>query len=412
VHLVVICLPLTHSETFNAYINEEMFARQPANKFTSRVPKKLLEKNQELFLEYRTKALYGAPDILPSIVRRAADFFMRIEGTSGDGARSAQIRNISATIISESRESVSLLVAPTPTMYKGFALNTDLQNALAIGTAQNNAQVVSASLRYGASPWDMVHLMGKRPLIMAVKSQHDGIIIMVLAEMSKDDRGHAQKLRSIWVIHAITVALRLDDQLLPGRLLQWHTKHINKPTIPYLNDLFGSAVASGSLLLLGDILDLGFAGTLQDRYVGHVLRGFKSNKKAPEILRLCTEKELITGVTRYRQHQDDKVRSILQWAVEAESAILVKIVLAMDDFMFSYFRSGSILRKAIKSNNAGIVRHLLKHGFDPEGGRDRKARSTMDIARKDSAVFEMLQKAITKKIKQAGSVYRAPERLV
>jgi hypothetical protein len=117
-------------------------------------------------------------------------------------------------------------------------------------------------------------------------------------------------------------------------------------------------------------------------------------------------------VTRYRQHQDDKVRSILQWAVEAESAIRVKIVLAMDDFMFSYFRSGSILRKAIKSNNAGIVRHLLKHGFDPEGGRDRKARSTMDIARKDSAVFEMLQKAITKKIKQAGSVYRAPERLV
>jgi hypothetical protein len=227
VYRAVICPPLTHSETFNAYVNEEMFARQPANKFTSRVPKRLLEKNQELFLEYRTKALYSAPDILPCIVRRAADFFMRIEGTSGDGGRSVQIRSISATVISMCRESVSLLVAPTPTMCKDFALNTDLQNALAIGIAQGNTQVVSASLQQGASPWNEIQFTG-RPLIMAIKYQQNDIITMVLAEMSKDDGGHAQKLRSGFLTKAIEMTLRFPDPLLPGRLLQWHTKHIQQ----------------------------------------------------------------------------------------------------------------------------------------------------------------------------------------
>jgi hypothetical protein len=180
----------------------------------------------------------------------------------------------------------------------------------------------------------------------------------------------------------------------------------------YLEGLFGSAVRLGSLSLLGSALDLGFAGALEDRYVGHVLRGFKSNKKAPEVLRLCTEKQLITGATRYRWRQDDEAQSALEWAVEAESAILVGITLSLDEFAYGNDGSCSILRKAIQDNNPAIVRYLLKHGFDPEGGRDPKAGSTMDIARKDSAVSDMLRKAITKKIKRLGSGYRAPERLV
>lgn len=43
---------LISAETFEAFLNEEMFARQPVSKFTPRVPKRLLKQNLSLFLEY------------------------------------------------------------------------------------------------------------------------------------------------------------------------------------------------------------------------------------------------------------------------------------------------------------------------------------------------------------------------
>jgi len=402
---------LTSPATFNAYINDEMFARQPVNKFNARVPRKLLAKNQVLFLESRSKALYDAPDVLPAIVRKIAKVFMNLSGEISDSARMMHIRSISSTIVAECSETVSLLIAPTARMRKDFAQDSDIQNALAISIMQRKTGLVSALLQKGASPWGKISLMG-RPLQLAVKSQKFEIMAKVLSEMEKHDGGYTKKIRSSVIVEAIDEALQLEDSLTPGHLLQWHVKHLKKPSVLQCGQLFSNAVSKGALSFLGNMLDLGFAGALRNTYVGNVVNAFGHNKKAAEILSLAIDKKLVTDMTRHRNRADDEARGLLDWAIEANNVNLVKIVLRINVWAHYEMGSSATLRKAIENNNPSILRILLKRHFDPEGGTNPKDKSTMDLARKDSAVYHMLREAIVKTINKAGGSYKAPKRYV
>lgn len=120
-------------------------------KFAPRMRKKLFANNQVLFLEYRCKALHGAPDILPTVVRKTAQVFMGMNRTTSDSARSNLIHDISATVIGKCPTSATLLVAPFPSMRRKFAVDNDIQHAFLIAIAQQNAKAISELLEQGAT---------------------------------------------------------------------------------------------------------------------------------------------------------------------------------------------------------------------------------------------------------------------
>ena len=70
-----------------------------------------------------------------------------------------------------------------------------------------------------------------------------------------------------------------------------------------------------------------------------------------------------------------------------------------------------VLRQAIADNNTALVRLLLASGFDCESGRDSREKSTMNVARKKSAIQYLLEGAIIKRIKESHR-YMAPRRLI
>ena len=77
------------SETFAAFISEECFGRQPMTKYASPTAKKLFLQHLRLFLEYRGENSYGAPTLLPNLVRNVIDDFMTATKETSVSARSA-----------------------------------------------------------------------------------------------------------------------------------------------------------------------------------------------------------------------------------------------------------------------------------------------------------------------------------
>jgi hypothetical protein len=63
-------------ETFAAFISEECFGRQPMTKYAHPAANDLFLQHLSLFLEYRCKNLYGAPALLPNLVRNVVEDFM------------------------------------------------------------------------------------------------------------------------------------------------------------------------------------------------------------------------------------------------------------------------------------------------------------------------------------------------
>jgi len=395
-------------ETLEAYINEEIFARQPPDKFTARVPRKLLTKHQALFLEYRSKALYGAPNVLPCIVRKTADFFMDIGCDTSDSARIEHIKKISSTMTSGSLDIVTLLIAPTPRMLKDYAQSTHLGFALQIAILQQRADCVTALLAKGASPWKEDGHLG-RSLGLAVRGEDVQILDRILSKATKDDGGRSLRVRSDIVNATISLSLRLQKSTPAIRLLHWRINNLDIPSASQRDYMFYTAVKANAVPFLEKLINLGLTPSLKEKYVKSLIGGFKTSKQANDILRLCYAKKVVDEWTRYREYPWTEAYTLLEWAIEADSIDLVKTVISHQPYASP---KSSDLRKAIKRNKFSIVKFLLKRGYDPEGGDGPMDGSTMDLARKNSAVYHRLEKAILQKIAREKDEYKAPQRLV
>jgi hypothetical protein len=390
-----------------------MFARQPISRFAARVPKRLFTQNISLFLEYRTKALYGAPDVLPSIVRNSAELFMKIYGERSEAARSEHIRTISLVIVKHCQKSASLLISPSTTKFNFPTQNNHVDTALLVGIMLDKATLVSGLLSGGANPWDGASLLGK-PLVLAATKNNAYLLTIILLTAEHQDGSCSQKARSSILVEAICKALRINTSLIPNMLLHWHLRHVGDLTVAQRNRLFEIATESGSTPFLRQLLNQGFTGAFKQNCIKSLVDSFRFNQHAAAILALCFDKKLVSSYTRYRRLPHEEALTLLDWAIEAGRASLVRIVLSGDRSIgYSGSDSATSFRKAIKNNDPAIVKLLLQHGFDPEGDyRVPEHGSTMDISRKDSAVYHILHKAILNKIKRQGDDYDKPNHWV
>lgn len=338
---------------------------------------------------------------------------MKIYGETSEDTRSKHIRTISSIIVKHCRNSTSLLISSTTTKSKGPAQNHHVNTALLVGIMLRRADLVSALISEGANPWNGSSLLGK-PLVLAATKNNAEILGILLRKAEHEDGSPPKKARSNILVEAMCKALQINNSLIPKMLLRWHLMHVGPLTVAQRNQLFEIATEGGKTSFLGDLLKQGIVDSFRQNCIRTIVNSFRLNKHAAAILALCFNTKLVSSYTRYRRQLHEEALTLLDWAIEAGRASLVRVVLCGNrSIRYSGSDGAASFCKAIKKNDPGIVKLLLEHGFDPEGDYGMpKHGSTIDIARKDSAVYNILQQAILNKIKQKGNGYVMPKHWV
>jgi len=344
-------------ETFSAYINEEVFARQLVERFSARVPKGLPKKNLATFLEYRTKSRYGAPAMLPLIVENTAVIFMKFYSKPSNEIRLRWIQKISALVVTHCPDPAKQLIAAVPSKAYECAQNSNLDTAPQIAILSGSKDIAVALLDRGASPWNKTFVFSP-PMELAL----GGVDLDIPRHITKcagiTDEYLSKKNRSRIVNQVIVTALTLNTALGTAaaiHLLEWHVNHLYRPFAVQCGDMFTRAVAEGVLPFIGSLLDLGWAKALMERYLQIVIGSLKVNDKASSILRVCFEKKFVSSSTKFRQRPDDASHCLLYCAIYADSPRLVKTVLAHDVSRASSQGAATLIRTAIEKNNLSDI---------------------------------------------------------
>ncbi|KAF2125629.1 hypothetical protein P153DRAFT_359978 [Dothidotthia symphoricarpi CBS 119687] len=401
------------SKTFLCYINEEMFARQPTNKFTTRVPKKLLTKNMALFLEYRSQALYGAPDILPSMIQKTTMKFMEITGETSSDVGSKWIKRVTKQVVQHCGVVMYLAITPTAKRRKDFfnnsCKNSEDCDALMLAISLDDLNLVSAMLRRGINLWMKSPTLGY-PLHLAARIGNLDVLSALLSSGVTDKSELSSLHCSNRIGEAIFAAKHDTESRIAIALLNFYTLHVGRPSLSWCSRMIYHAVSGNEPKFLDVILSLEVPRSWKEKYRENVMFGFRRCKSPEPILHVCIDRDLISLYGEYRCYESDARQTLAELAVKYHNTEMVNVLLKFNKS--SYFWDAP-LRLAVERNCADIVQILLHHGIDPEGpGWKLHRQSLCEVAKSRSEVYFMVKKALEKKIRRLGEDYEAPLYLI
>ncbi|KZM25669.1 uncharacterized protein EKO05_0003274 [Ascochyta rabiei] len=402
------------SKTFRDYINEEMFARQHASAFVSKVPRKLLQKNVALFLEYRSMSLYGAPDLLPSLIHRAVDHMVEVTNKTTDKERAALTQG-AITVVSTHCDGVHhLAVAPTQLKTRNYLHDAVDVTSLSIAIYLGKKGFVSQLLDRKINHWGRTHLFGSL-LCVAAKQNDIWSLRRLLSTMTEDSGGLLVKSRSNIIIEALDTAAHRKHWSVAVVLFKWHIAHISVRISKHYGSLLKLAAASDGLSLLREIPCHNHVITQRA-----LLIGLLKNPAPKDVLHHCVGEKGMRDWLEVRCDEMNEARSLLDLAVREDNLALVEAtvyVQAQVDGARLYATLSTAFREAILRNNDAMVRFFLKNGVDPEAPIHprlalksiRPPTSTCDLARPGSKVYSIVREAIVRKMEKLQSKYQSPE---
>ncbi|KAJ4310344.1 hypothetical protein N0V94_008495 [Neodidymelliopsis sp. IMI 364377] len=405
------------SRTFRDYINDEMFARQPVSAFVRKVPKKLLKKNMALFLTHRVSALHGAPDFLPSVIRKLVSHIMDVIGNSTDKARKSWVQKVITAIALNCDDVVNLAISPTALKCERHSMNAIDINALSVAIYSKDKNLTSKLLEREPDPSCQTRLFGYVPCVAAVMND-----IRTAQRLLPSGGGPGQRFRrhllADVVLNALFIAVRKNHWPLAVIFYHWYETNVERTPDWCRKELIRSAAAEDGLSLLEVVLP--FA---QAQYQDDLLSGLLASKKPQPVLLHCVQEKRILNWMQVRRSSSEKTRTLLELAVRKRNLPMVKATIAVQTQHSNsslYVVTTHALRDAIVQNSEDIVRFLLDHGADPEAqipfhiaqAKKRPVTSTCELARPGSKVYYMVKKAINRKIAKLGEDYQPPKYFV
>lgn len=379
----------------------------------SRVPKKLLKKNLALFLEYRAKSLYGVPNLLPALVRRAVDHVMTAINKSSSGARLWWFREIITVVATHCEDAHCLAIAPTDLKTQTHLADADAVDVtvLAIAIYLRKKVLVTQLLNNKVDPWGRTHLFG-HVMTIAAKLDDMSTTKLLLSKAATATHGPARKRQSNIVIEALKTAVLRKHWGLAAILVGWQQSgaHLLSPKLR--QHLLESAAAAGGVALLQAIPDQ--RPEDQQKLVLGLLR----NPDPEAVLRHCAEG--CFPIWLYvRCCNFDEAIPLLDLAVRENNLPLVKAAIRVHHRVANaQLLSGMTapFREAILQNNEAMVRFFLEKGVDPEASSHshktdfnlRQSMSTCELARPASRVYTIVRKAVLEKIVRLEEQYEPP----
>jgi hypothetical protein len=394
-----------------------MFARQPVSAFVRKVPKKLLKRNMVLFLTHRMSALHGAPDFLPSVIRKLVGHIMDVIGNSTDKARKSWVQKVITAIALNCDDVVNLAIAPTPLKCNKHSMDAVDTNALSVAIYLRDKYLLSKLLERRLDPWDRTLLFG-HVLCVAAETNDIRSARRLLPSVEGFRRYFRQHARSEIVIKALDKAVQNHHWSLAVTFYRWHETNVGCISDLCRKGLIKSAAAGNGVLLLKTVLP--FA---QVQYQDDLLLGLLASKWPQYVLLHCVQEIGIDNWLHLRRSSLEKTKTLLGLAVRERNLPMVKTTIAVqtqcpDSSL--YISTNYALRDAIVQNSEDIVRFLLDHGADPEArfpfriaqAKKRPLTSTCELARPDSKVYYMVKKAIEQKVAKLGGDYQPPQYFV
>lgn len=418
---------LTSRETFASYITDDIFGRRSVKAFKdTRQGKILLKHGTALYLEYRSTALFGAQEILPSLVRGIVDTFMNITGTSSKERRGEYLKSTCAVVATRARAVGNFIFNPRKDIANCYLTDKIENDALAVAVAMQDMDLVRHLVTNCASTWTATYAFGL-PLEIAVTIGDIGMVDLILEYSESKHTDVSVRKRVSLLSDSIrnSSSVRSSNCKIYDRitttLIHWHCQHLGRPNVPACEYSFRFALRKKDQQLLDALLGLKLTHASKRAYAQALFdRPREMYHSLTEVFRTLLDMGIVNVNTAYRisakYWSSSKPRHIsaLDFAVHTQDPHLVGSVLDAsahpDGVLLSDTPDSRTwpLREAIKVNNKDIVKLLLERGADPEAWDNRDSQCTLSLAREGSAVWNLLLEGIRKKIDLLGQEYRYP----
>jgi hypothetical protein len=144
------------------------------------------------------------------------------------------------------------------------------------------------------------------------------------------------------------------------------------------------------------------------------------NRMPPKILVVCIQENLLNTLYFYKSpFQCDPPFTLIRKAVKKNGVQMATIILNAHKRAGYIFNNSSPLssnnatfRLAICKNNVAMVKLLLRHEFDPEGGADKDEPSTFQLAYRRSEVQRIVKEAVLAQRESLADDYKTPVHMV
>lgn len=119
-----------------------------------------MKKNFSLFLERRTAATHGAPDLLPSTITRIVNYLDDLVGADTGEIGITWTKLVIAVITKHSPNALHAALAPAQKKMRDYTADITSYLTLIIAIYLDNHSLATQLLELGANPWDKSSVFG------------------------------------------------------------------------------------------------------------------------------------------------------------------------------------------------------------------------------------------------------------
>jgi len=369
-------------------------------KYADPAAERLLHRHVKLFLVYRCKSLYGAPEVLPNLVRNVVEHFMTATSQASGTDREAYMDRVCDAIVNHCRANMlsSLAIKPTPIVRRRFASDPIQVYCLAIAILMKEKELVSHYLSQGVSVWDSTAIF-EMPLKVAAKLEAIEFVAQLLEDakssLTKSNRAKSMSHLRI-IINRTTRSEHWDIAII---VIDWWFRHLRKPHPATIVSWVKKAAIVPTTEFLHRILDHGHTSATKHALVEllYCHHAIQEDGGRSRLARALIDRNILDP-SKYYSHPGAVFGSLLALAVEQGDIKLatgyLKLDLSPNGLRNSEGNFEHPLVRAVVKSDETMVRLLLDHDADPQPAQrwiskviekpdEEPTKSFMDLLRCD-----------------------------
>ncbi|ORY02269.1 hypothetical protein BCR34DRAFT_605619 [Clohesyomyces aquaticus] len=281
-------------KTFSVFIEEEVLGRQSPQAFIRGAEKSILNRHIDRYLVHRYMALYGAPDLLPALMRSSVDIFMEITGSTSNDQRLQFATEIAKALTTHCKSLNYLATKAKPKRIAEFAQDKKEANALGVAIAMQDKHLICLVLGRNPCIWSRTHTFG-HPLELVLRIGNKDIVWIMLYFAETNPLSNSAKDITQALSVSIRLALETRGFEIAISLLRWHFRHIGRPFKNYGGYWLRWAIESGAMDFIKQLLEFGFPDGYEEYYQRTFIRipWYTTGANPTELLRLLFRKKLV-----------------------------------------------------------------------------------------------------------------------
>lgn len=322
----------TTAETFNSFIVEEVFGRQPMKIYARRSSQSLMKNGLNIFLEYRTNTLNGANGLVPSIIGKAVSQIMKMTDEVSTDARAEYIRKAAIVFHLYSERSCKMISQPSRHTIECAARDSDDAMLLCLAAGMRDPLLVWRILEQSTVAWNKTFFFGY-PIKIAIRANdiHTAKIFLDTL-LTRGNTIIPSIILPIITSRLIYGKIITCDPAMTTQLISSYCAAYGRPDENTCSQWFDLAFLVKKFDIVESIIGMGFIESLAVRYRDYWFRISSSSNNSVR-MRLLLKLKVLEPNTRYTFgsaafHKESlKSESLLNYSVRIGDEEAVKVLL-------------------------------------------------------------------------------------